>query len=69
MSLLVTHQTDPCVVCGERTTVALERIKLVRWQRGEFVQTVWPDMPIDDRELLISGTHPACWETLMEGED
>lgn len=69
MSLLVTHQTDPCVVCGYVTEVSLERTKLVRWRRGEYVQNVWPEMSVDDRELLVSGTHPECWDLLMEEED
>jgi hypothetical protein len=45
----------------------LEDEKYRRWIAGELVQRVWPHMTPDDRELLITGTHPACWEKIFEG--
>jgi hypothetical protein len=48
----------------------LDRKAVESWQAGEIIQVAFPDMSIDDREILISGTHPACWNKLFpeEGE-
>lgn len=34
------------------------------WQRDTHIQFAFPEMSADDREMLMSGTHPACWETM-----
>ena len=33
--------------------------------RGEFVQNAFPTLSADDRERLISGTCPECWNRLF----
>jgi hypothetical protein len=32
---------------------------------GEATQVAFPNMPADQREMLISGTHPVCWDMMM----
>jgi hypothetical protein len=66
--------TRPCPVCGGTTNLELAKEKFIQWRLGGAkVQDVWPEMDADTRELLISGTHPACWEKLFppepEGDD
>jgi hypothetical protein len=39
-----------------------------------FMQDIFPDLPIGDRELLISGTCNTCWQKMFgndedEGDD
>jgi len=51
MSEMVKWRCPTCLFCGEG--------------EGEFVQNVFPEMSPEDRELLISGTHPACWDRYM----
>jgi hypothetical protein len=51
--------------CGKQTLVELEPEKLARWQAGELVQNVWPEKTSDERELLITGTHPECWQEMF----
>ena len=63
------HQTPPCAVCGLRSEFMLPAGDIARWRAGEYVQDVFPDMTIDDRETLISGTHSACWDTLFGEEE
>lgn len=66
MSEMVKWRCPTCLFCGEGTILSLEFSKLQRWQvEGEFVQNVFPEMSPEDRELLISGTHPACWDKYM----
>ncbi len=49
--------------------VTLDNDKLARYKAGELVQRVWPEMSTDERELLITGTHPACWSAMFGGSD
>ena len=61
--------TRPCIVCDLTSVVKLDAAKVARWEAGELVQNVWPDMPATQRELLITGTHPACWDELFSDDD
>lgn len=54
-----------CIVCGENATVIVSKAKHARWVAGEHAQDVWPDMTVGDREQIISGTHPACFDKLF----
>jgi len=58
-------------VCDEYELWVLDRAAVERWQAGENIQSAFPDMSVNDREILITGTHPACWDKLFptEGED
>lgn len=62
MTETVTVTTRACMFCGEPS-----RVELTAEQAGALadrrpVQDVLPDVAPARRELLISGTHPACWE-------
>lgn len=63
----VWHLTKPCVVCEQISRVFVEQDKLNRWRGGELVQKVWPEKTADERELLMTGTHPECWDKMMGG--
>lgn len=40
-----------------------------RWQSGELIQNVFPDLSTDEREFLISGLLPDEWERwVAEGD-
>ena len=60
--------TKPCIVCEQTSWVTLDADKHARWIAGEHVQAVWPDMPAEEREMLITGTHPACWDQLFSDD-
>lgn len=62
-------KTQPCVFCGKTAIVVVDIEGWEKYQAGEFVQKAFPRMPADVREMFISGTHPACWEAHMKGED
>lgn len=61
--------TRPCSLCGKSEAIELDEEKYKRWRKGELIQRVWPRMTADERELLISGTHPKCWDTLFPMEE
>ena len=60
--------TRTCPACGVGTTFRLDPRKVSRWLGGEYIQNVWPDWDENERELLISGTHEACWNVLFGDE-
>lgn len=62
----VLRETRRCVMCGQTSLVAVDAERWHRWAvLGEHVQDVWPKASPDERELLITGTHPACWRELF----
>lgn len=55
----------PCVVCADAAEFDVDEAGYLAWQSGAYVQDAFPTLSANDRELLISGTHPTCWATLM----
>lgn len=65
----MTITTNPCILCGKTSTMELDPDKLARYQAGEHVQNVWPEKSPGERELLITGTHPQCWDSMFKEEE
>lgn len=69
----VTIITPECVVCGLTSTVTVARDKWhSTWTSGYghlTMREAFPDMDKDTAELLISGTHPACWDIMWPVEE
>ncbi len=62
--------TNPCPVCGERSTVEVPLDGYIRWQgEGALIQDAFPDFTPDEREVLITGYHPACWDDIFGEEE
>jgi hypothetical protein len=59
----------PCTVCGERSVVSMDESAHRRWVDGAPLQEVCPEMSTDERELLISGTHGPCWDSLFDDDE
>ena len=57
--------TKTCCVCHKEASITVDRTKYDRWIAGEHAQNVFRDLSADDREILISGTHPECWNELF----
>lgn len=62
MTMTLVYVTNRCLFCGEFEALSLDPELYARWQGGEHVQDVWPDWTKGQRELLITGTHPECWD-------
>ena len=69
MSSTIIIKTKTCGVCNKYEVWSLDRQAVESWQGGELIQNAFPDMTMGDRELLISGTHAACWDKLFPRED
>ncbi len=60
----------PCHFCRE--VVEIENVDVqgfIAWQGGELIQNALPALSDDQRELLISGTCPKCWNAMFPPED
>lgn len=59
----------PCPECGRRSEVELDDVAYLVWMNGRHVQDAFPEMSLEQRELLITGTHPECWEKIFPPEE
>ena len=66
---MVTYTTRPCMWCGQRSSIAVDEDKYDAWVNGTLVQDAFPDWTPELRELLITGTHPDCWDKMFPLDD
>ena len=59
-----------CFHCGEESSfrISYDEYKAL-FIREQYVQDVYPLMPKEDREFMISGTHPDCWNEMFSDID
>ena len=60
---------DTCVWCHGDTTLIVSIAKFKAWREGAHIQNVWPDTDAGIREMLITGTHPGCFDDMYKDED
>ena len=59
-------QTGTCVVCEQPGELSVERHRYWHWKGdGQLIQLALPELSVAEREQLISGTHPACWDEMF----
>ena len=76
MSATITNNKE-CVICGNHHDVVVPdelfnatMVGLSQWQSGEYlIQDALPFLSLDDREILISGIGPKCWQQMVEEMD
>lgn len=57
--------TKPCIFCKKEHFVIVPEDKYLEWINGDkLIQNVMPEVSLDDREFLISGVCPTCFDTL-----
>ncbi len=66
---MISVGTSACFVCETTAIVVLTEEEYSRISSGMAVQDALPDRDAAFRELLVSGVHEHCWETLDLGED
>lgn len=63
-------ETSPCIRCNETSELVVDADSYTKWTVfGELIQDAFPNMTTDNRELLISGIHPACWDSMFGEEE
>ena len=55
-----------CLKCNVNHTIVLDKERYIKWQTGTHIQTVFPEIDVDTRELLISGICGSCFDLLYK---
>lgn len=58
-----------CPFCGKAHEVEVNEIDYLDWEDGELAQNAFPYLSADDREMLISGICPDCWNSMFGQEE
>jgi hypothetical protein len=62
-------ETKKCYHCGKNGYIIMSQKDYFKgkkaYEQGAFVQDAFPNLNIDEREQIISGTHPQCWDELF----
>jgi len=58
-----------CPFCGKRHTVQVHPADYHAWEDGTLVQEAFPYLSASERELLISGICPTCWDNMFGEEE
>lgn len=58
-----------CPFCGHANEIAVNEADYWDWQDGALVQDAFPYLSADEREMLISGICPTCWEETFRDSD
>lgn len=60
--------TCPC--CGKEHIVRVKVSDYFDWQfEGLYIQEAFPYLSADEREMLMSGTCPDCWNKIFSDKD
>lgn len=65
----MTVQTPVCFHCHRAGFVTVLKTDYERYKAGALAQVAFPEMLPGEREMLISGTHPKCWDEMFADEE
>lgn len=58
--------SNTCIHCGEGNDITLDFMSYLGWYNGEgLIQDLFPNLEADQRELIMTGTHPECWQAIF----
>ena len=59
-----------CLYCGQFRSVKLDGTEYFRYfMKGEPIQNCFPTLTASQRELLMTGIHPECWDALFNEDE
>lgn len=59
----VTVRTKPCWICGQYSYITMPHLAAQSWEIKEIhIEQAWPEGSSEDKQLLRTGVHPACWD-------
>ena len=59
----------PCKITGKDYSVTITEEQHHNWKGGMLIQDAMPNVPLEDREFLISGISPEGWKQLFPEEE
>lgn len=57
-----------CPFCGHANEIEVNEMDYLDWGDGMTVQEAFPYLSPEEREMLISGICPTCWEKTFADE-
>lgn len=61
--------TPRCPHCGMSGEIEAAADEYLAWVTGTLIQRAFPTMSADEREMLMTGIHPKCWDEIFGGDD
>ncbi len=58
-----------CPICHELHTVIVKVEDYFDWCNGKGTYEAFPYLSANERELLITGVCPKCWDAMMPAEE
>lgn len=58
-----------CICCGIKKVYHLRLDRVLAWRSGMLIQDAFPELSAEDREFLISGLCPKCWNNIFNEEE
>jgi len=58
-----------CPFCGKAHEIEVNEMDYLDWQDGELAQNAFPYLSADEREMLVSGICPDCWNGMFGQEE
>lgn len=55
-----------CPICGHSHVIEVSEADYWEWRNGATVQDAFPYLSAAEREILVSGICPTCWEKTFE---
>jgi len=62
-------KTSPVTKENNTMDLPITHAQLIEFTNGALVQNAFPNLNSDQREFLISGCTPQCWELLFPEEE
>jgi len=66
---LILIQTPTCIYCRNKSELEVVKDHYDAWKNGTLIQNAFPEVSADTREMLKTGIHPDCWDTMFKEED
>ncbi len=57
-----------CPLCQKTARAIVPAQGVWDWEHGKHIQDAFPNLDADQRELVLTGTHSECWNSLFEEE-
>lgn len=63
-------KTPTCIRCGRSEIVIMSVARAKRFASNgpDHIQDIFPNLSIEERELLKTGIHPECYEAMFAGQ-
>lgn len=58
-----------CPICRKETEITVRFEDFLAWQEDTHAEDAFPYLSANEREMLISGVCPSCWDSMWDDEE